>query len=84
MRKLPSSAATPGYFTTKFVNGIQIETTSTRRAGLIRFTFPDPGTNHVVVDLAHDLGRSFSGGSISIDSEGRVELSGTFLQVCDQ
>ncbi|KAK7436692.1 hypothetical protein VKT23_018947 [Stygiomarasmius scandens] len=81
LRAADSDAATPGYFTTKFTNDIQIETTSTRRAGLIRFTFPETSqSNHVVVDLAHDLGRSFSGGTISMNSNGRVELSGIYLQ----
>ena len=76
-------AASPGYFTTTFVNGIKLETTSTRRAGLIRFTYPESlnGT-FVVVDLTNDLQRSFEGGSIDITpSTGRVTLSGTFLQV---
>ena len=76
-------AASPGYFTTTFVNDIKLETTSTRRAGLIRFTYPpSAGSGFVVVDLTHDLQRSFEGGSLSLDaSAGRVELSGTFLQV---
>ena len=77
------TAASPGYFTTTFVNDIKLETTSTRRAGLIRFTYPpSAGSGFVVVDLTHDLQRSFEGGSLSLDaSVGRVELSGTFLQV---
>lgn len=74
-------AALPGYFTSTFVNGIKLETTSTRRAGLIQFTFPDDEA-FVVVDLAHDLGRSFSGGGLIIDpDQGRIILNGTFLQV---
>lgn len=77
-----SQAATPGYFTSTFVNGIKLETTSTRRAGLIRFTYPAAsGPNHVVVDLTNDLQRSFSGGAISVSPDGRVKLDGTFLQV---
>lgn len=81
MYKVP--AASPGYFTTTFVNGIKLETTSTRRAGLIRFTYPKTSSsNHVVVDLTHDLGRSFEGGNISLNrSSGQVQLTGTFLQV---
>ncbi len=77
------AAATPGYFSTTLISGIQIEATSTRRAGLIRFTFPaftEPTTNHIVVDLVDDLQRSFQGGSISISPSARVMLSGTFLQ----
>lgn len=76
------SAATPGYFTSTFVNNIKIEATSTRRAGLIRFTYPSISVNNsVVVDLTHDLQRSFQGGTLSITPTGRVQLEGTFFQV---
>lgn len=40
LRAAGADAASPGYFTTTFVNGIKLETTSTRRAGLIKFTYP--------------------------------------------
>lgn len=81
LRAAGTDIASPGYFSTTFVSGIQIETTSTRRAGLIRFTFPvSNATDYLVVDLTNDLGRSFSGGTISISPSGHVELGGTFLQ----
>ncbi|KAJ3514058.1 hypothetical protein NLJ89_g2591 [Agrocybe chaxingu] len=81
LRAAGKDAASPGYFTTTFVNGIQIETTSTRRAGLIRFTFPPSATpNNVVVDLTNDLQRSFHGGSLLITPDARVKLGGTFMQ----
>ncbi|KIK62755.1 glycoside hydrolase family 92 protein [Collybiopsis luxurians FD-317 M1] len=82
LRAAGTDVASPGYFSTTFVSGIQIETTSTRRAGLIRFTFPasSTGSNYLVVDLTNDLGRSFSGGTMSISSSGHVQLGGTFLQ----
>ncbi|KAJ7220563.1 glycosyl hydrolase family 92-domain-containing protein [Mycena pura] len=80
LRAAGTDAATPGYFTTTFVNNIKLETTSTRRSGLIRFTYPTEGPNHVVIDLTNDLGRSFSGGSLSVSADGRVKLGGTFLQ----
>ncbi|KIY52134.1 hypothetical protein FISHEDRAFT_35806 [Fistulina hepatica ATCC 64428] len=74
-------AASPGYFRTKFVNNIEIETTSTRRAGLIRFTYPSSSsTRLVVVDMSDDLQRSFHGGSLNITQGSRVQVSGTFLQ----
>ncbi|KAL0581450.1 hypothetical protein V5O48_000604 [Marasmius crinis-equi] len=80
LRRAGTDSASPGYFTTTFVNGIKIETTSTRRAGLIRFTYPLATVNHVVVDLTNDLQRSFEGGSLSISANGRTKLAGTFLQ----
>ncbi|THH32410.1 hypothetical protein EUX98_g1756 [Antrodiella citrinella] len=79
-----ADVATPGLFGTAFVNGIKLETTSTRRAGLIRFTYPPTSNSrHVVVDLTHDLGRSFEGGNVVLDrstGHARVQLTGTFLQ----
>lgn len=65
------------------MNGIKTEATSTRRAGLIRFTFPASASSRdVVVDLTHDLQRSFEGGTVMLNqSAGRVMLTGTFLQV---
>ncbi|KAF8201195.1 glycosyl hydrolase family 92-domain-containing protein [Mycena galopus ATCC 62051] len=80
LRAAGADAAQPGYFTTTFINDIKLETTSTRRAGLIRFTYPTTGPNHVVIDLTNDLGRSFEGGSISVSPTGNVKLGGTFLQ----
>lgn len=79
-------AARPGYFTTTFTNGIKIETTSTRRAGLIKFTYPNltgQPIKHVVVDLTNDLQRSSHAGNVNIDGTGRVKLGGTFQQVND-
>ncbi|KAL5521115.1 hypothetical protein ACEPAG_9037 [Sanghuangporus baumii] len=82
LRAANTDAASPGYFTTTFENGIKLEATSTRRAGLIRFTYPSAANiSLVVVDLANDLQRSFEGGQLAIDaSTGRVTLSGTYLQ----
>lgn len=76
------AAASPGYFTTTFIDGRKIETTSTRRAGLIRFTYPASSTtNHVVVDLSNDLQRSFHGGRIVLNDRGHVLLDGIYSQV---
>ncbi|KAF7377608.1 Glycoside hydrolase family 92 protein [Mycena sanguinolenta] len=80
LRAAGADAAQPGYFTTTFTNNIKLETTSTRRAGLIRFTYPTAGPNHVVIDLTNDLQRSFEGGSIAVTPTGNVQLGGTFLQ----
>ncbi|KAF9028902.1 hypothetical protein BDZ89DRAFT_1065801 [Hymenopellis radicata] len=80
LRAANTDNASPGYFTSTFVNGIKLEATSTRRAGLIKFTYPSgSSTNHVVVDLANDLQRSFSGGSLTL-SGGRVMLDGIYFQ----
>lgn len=78
------SVASPGYFSVNFTDNRQIELTSTRRAGLMRFTFPEGSdTNYVVVDLVNDLQRSFEGGELIIDTNNsQIMMMGTFLQVC--
>ena len=55
-----------------------MEATSTRRAGLERFTFPEgTRTPFFTLDLANDLPRSFKGGNMTIDpNAGRITIGG--------
>jgi putative alpha-1,2-mannosidase len=60
-------------------NGIKMEATSTRRAGLERFTFPQGEKPYFVIDLANDLPASFAGGTLDIDpNNGRITIGGHF------
>jgi hypothetical protein len=70
--------ASPGYFSLTLNNGIRMEATSTRRAGLESFTFPEgTRTPFFTLDLANDLPRSFKGGNMTIDPEaGRITIGG--------
>lgn len=75
-----SNQATPGYFSSTLKDPtIKLEATSTRRAGLERFTFePDSGQKaYFVLDLAHDISRTFQSGQLHIDpTKGRIKLGG--------
>ena len=54
-----------------------MEATSTRRAGLERFTFPKKSKPYLVLDLANDLPGTFAGGTLDIDSKnGRITIGG--------
>lgn len=54
-----------------------MEATSTRRAGLERFTFPKKSKPYFVLDLANDLPGTFAGGSMNIDTDqGRITFGG--------
>ncbi|KZT22603.1 glycoside hydrolase family 92 protein [Neolentinus lepideus HHB14362 ss-1] len=77
-RKNNTDDAYPGYFALTLNNSIKMEATSTRRAGLERFTFPKgSGTPYFVLDLANDLPASFAGGTLDIDPEaGRITIGG--------
>ena len=69
--------ASPGYFSLTLNNSIRMEATSTRRAGLERFTFPDGNTPFFTLDLSNDLPHSFRGGNMTIDSNaGRITIGG--------
>ena len=74
---LAPQEAYPGYFAQTLDNDIKMEATSTRRAGLERFTFPNGSKPYFTLDLANDLPESFAGGSLNIDPEqGRVTMGG--------
>ncbi|KAH8107955.1 glycoside hydrolase family 92 protein [Cristinia sonorae] len=76
-RKNNTDDASPGYFSQTLDNDIQMEATSTRRAGLERFTFPKGSKPYFVLDLTNDLPASFAGGSMDIDpAKGRITLGG--------
>jgi len=47
--------AEPGYYAVKFDNGIEAQLTATERTGLHRYTFPQPGSNGLIIDLFHNL-----------------------------
>lgn len=77
LRKPNTDDAFPGYFTLTLNNSIKIEATSTRRAGLERFTFPPGSKPYFVLDLANDLPVSFAGGTLDIDpQQGRIKIGG--------
>lgn len=76
-RKNNTDEASPGYFSQTLDNDIQMEATSTRRAGLERFTFPGGSKPYFVLDLANDLPASFAGGTLDIDPTlGRIKIGG--------
>ena len=52
--------ASPGYFTSTLDNDIKMEATSTRRAGVERFTFPKGSKPYFVLDLSNDLPASMT------------------------
>jgi predicted alpha-1,2-mannosidase len=57
-------SASPGYYAVKLQDyNIQVELTSTRRAGFHRYTFPKAKNAHILIDLAHCLGIPAEGNS---------------------
>jgi predicted alpha-1,2-mannosidase len=51
--------AHPGYYSVLLKDtGIHAELTATEHTGLHRYTFPESGTSHIVLDLTHAYGKS--------------------------
>lgn len=76
--------ASPGYFTLTLNNSIKMESASTRRAGLIRYTFPGSALTgglqpHIVQDWTNDSPGAFRGGDIDFDrDQGRIRINGSW------
>lgn len=86
MREKGKDVASPGYFSTTLNNSLQMEGTTTRRAGLMRYTFPTSAMEkqkakhpHIVFDWTNDLPGTFRGGQMTIDPvKGRILMNGTY------
>ncbi|CAN8105823.1 unnamed protein product [Discula destructiva] len=76
--------ASPGYFTLTLNNSIKMEAASTRRAGLVRYTFPASTLTggllpHIVQDWTNDAPGTFQGGTINFDRDaGRIQINGSW------
>ena len=69
--------ASPGYFSLTMENDIKMEVTSTRRAGIERFTFPAAVKPYFVMDLSNDLPMSWGGGEMNIfPNNGTIQFGG--------
>lgn len=76
--------ASPGRFSLTLNNSIEMEATATRRAGLVRYTFPADTLAgglqpHIVQDWTNDLPGTFQGGTVDFDrAEGRIQINGSW------
>ncbi|KAL4810093.1 glycosyl hydrolase family 92-domain-containing protein [Aspergillus unguis] len=76
--RVGQDAASVGYYKTQLQNGVQIELSASRHAGVIQYTFPE-GEKHVLVDVSHYLPGSpqdansqfYVGGEIKIHDNGQ-------------
>lgn len=57
-------SASPGYYQVKLQDyDVNVELTSTQRAGFHRYTFPEANNSRVILDLGHQIGNMSSGGT---------------------
>jgi putative alpha-1,2-mannosidase len=78
--------AVVGYYKSTLTSQVVTELAATDHAGILQYTFPPGRGANVVVDVSHvlpsfrglGLGQNYTGGSITIYSDGHYEGSGTY------
>ncbi len=66
--------ARAGYYSIKLEDyNIEAEMTSTKRAGILRFTFPQNNTNRIQIDLARRIGGTSAKQYIKVIGDRRIE-----------
>ncbi|OJZ86765.1 glycoside hydrolase family 92 protein [Aspergillus luchuensis CBS 106.47] len=85
--RVGNDSASVGYFRTLLQNGVQIELSASRHAGIIQYSFPE-GEKHVLVDISHYLpgspgdsnGQFYVGGEINLEDNGKAYTGyGTYV-----
>jgi predicted alpha-1,2-mannosidase len=66
--------ASPGYYAVKLKDyDIKAELTVTPRAGFHKYTFPESGSSHILIDLNHGIGDSCTGSLVKIVNNTEIE-----------
>jgi predicted alpha-1,2-mannosidase len=73
-RRVGDDVASVGYYKTNLENGIAVELSGARHAGIAQYSFPE-GEKHILVDVSHYIpslddgasGQMFLGGEINVD-----------------
>ncbi|KAM9880892.1 glycosyl hydrolase [Verticillium dahliae] len=65
--------ATVGYYKTSLQNGVVAEMSASMHSGIMKYSFPSSGNQHIIVDLSHYL--PTRGKESQWYSNGRIELS---------
>ncbi len=71
-----NESASPGYYSVLLKDyGVNVELTSTQRAGFHRYTFPEANNARIILDLGHQIGNMSSGGNseLKIIDNKRIE-----------
>lgn len=74
-RRVGGDTARVGYYATEFENGIAVELSAARHAGIVQYSFPEDGEKHVLVDVSHYIpapgddhsSQMFLGGEIAVE-----------------
>ncbi|CAI7577048.1 unnamed protein product [Penicillium glandicola] len=77
--RVGKDTAKVGYFKTHLENGITVELSASRHAGIMEYSFPD-GEKHMLIDVSHYLpgspgdanGQFFAGGEIQMEDDGKA------------
>lgn len=75
-----------GYYKAQTGDGVEVELSASKRAGIYRYNFPSGSQGNVLVDVSHvlpsfrgqGLSQGYEGGNITISSDGHYEGAGVY------
>ncbi|KAJ5719199.1 glycosyl hydrolase family 92-domain-containing protein [Penicillium malachiteum] len=75
-----------GYYKAETGDGVEVELSASKRAGIYRYNFPSGSTGNVLVDVSHvlpssrgqGLSQHYRGGNITVFSDGHYEGAGVY------
>ncbi|KAJ5713024.1 glycosyl hydrolase family 92-domain-containing protein [Penicillium malachiteum] len=75
-----------GYYKAETGDGVEVELSASKRAGIYRYNFPSGSTGNVLVDVSHvlpssrgqGLSQHYRGGNITVFSDGHYEGAGIY------
>ncbi|KAI1825750.1 glycoside hydrolase family 92 protein [Xylaria intraflava] len=74
-RRVGDDVATVGYYKTELENGVTVELSGARHAGIVQYAFPE-GEKHVLVDVSHFLPSLGDGASGQMFLDGEINVDG--------
>ncbi|RAL10842.1 uncharacterized protein BO97DRAFT_444331 [Aspergillus homomorphus CBS 101889] len=85
--RVGNDTASVGYFATNLQNGVRVELSASRHAGIMQYSFPE-GEKHILVDISHYLpgsphdpnGQFYVAGEIQLEDDGQAYTGyGTYI-----
>lgn len=73
--RVANDTARVGYYTTQLLNGVTIELSGARHAGIMQYSFPE-GEKHILVDVSHYLPNEQGGASVQVFLGGEIQVDG--------
>ena len=79
-KRVGQDEASVGYFKTVLENGISIELSASKHAGIMQYKFPSSGGKHILVDISHYLPSETGGYASQTFNGGEIQIQGSLYK----